>query len=276
MRYSLPVSGRILTYGFDIDFTVSSLIWCKLRLYLRQTFALISLTCICLATIDRYLITCQEFHVRRISQTLSTRLSIVIAIILVFSTASPIAISMVIITNKQNQTTCTYSSLPYLYYSTYAYNLLFLLSVPLSILTVFGFKTYKNLRKRRVVPVLQQQQQHRLDQQLTSMLLLQVVFIVISSIPYCIQSLYSAITTNYVKSSFRQAQETLFMTMTSLIFFLNYISNFYVYLVSSLTYRKHFVKIIRSLCFCFKPNEITPFQTTQSMNKNTYTRTIIN
>ncbi|CAF1586051.1 unnamed protein product, partial [Didymodactylos carnosus] len=210
----------ILTYGFDIDFTVSSLIWCKLRLYLRQTFALISLTCICLATIDRYLITCQEFHVRRISQTLST--------------------------------------------------------LPLSILTVFGFKTYKNLRKRRVVPVLQQQQQHRLDQQLTSMLLLQVVFIVISSIPYCIQSLYSAITTNYVKSSFRQAQETLFMTMTSLIFFLNYISNFYVYLVSSLTYRKHFVKIIRSLCFCFKPNEITPFQTTQSMNKNTYTRTIIN
>ncbi|CAF1533302.1 unnamed protein product, partial [Didymodactylos carnosus] len=270
------LSTRILTYGFNIDFTLSSLIWCKLRLFLRQTFALTVLACICLATIDRYLLSCQDVHRRRLSKILNSRVTLPIVPLFILVISSPLAISMIITVNKDNQSTCTYLSTSYLYYSTCVYNPLFLVIIPVSIMTIFGLMTYNNLRQRRITPIVQQQ--HRLDQQLTSMLLLQIVIIIVSSIPYCVQAVYAAITVNSQKDSFISARDILIMTITSLIFFLNNISNFYIYLISSPAYRKQFIKLIKSRkCFAyFQRNRTSPADVTLNSNNTNRGITFIN
>jgi len=49
--------SRIMISGYNIDWTQMSPFYCKFRYFLFQTCALISLTCICLATIDQYFAT---------------------------------------------------------------------------------------------------------------------------------------------------------------------------------------------------------------------------
>src|ERR1700722_13237328 len=52
--------GRIMIGGFAIDWTLTSLFYCKFRVYCFQVCALTSMTCICLSTIDQYLATCSR------------------------------------------------------------------------------------------------------------------------------------------------------------------------------------------------------------------------
>ena len=48
------VLSRIVIIGFGIDWSLSSVFYCKFRLYCYQVCALTSMTCFCLATIDQY------------------------------------------------------------------------------------------------------------------------------------------------------------------------------------------------------------------------------
>ena len=50
--------SRIMISGFTIDWTQTSLFYCKFRLYSLQVCALTSMTCFCMATIDQYFVTC--------------------------------------------------------------------------------------------------------------------------------------------------------------------------------------------------------------------------
>ena len=47
---------RILSVGFDLDWSNRNVIWCKTRIALTQTSFLISLRCFCLSSIDQYLV----------------------------------------------------------------------------------------------------------------------------------------------------------------------------------------------------------------------------
>jgi len=48
----------IFTNGYGIDWSATSIIYCKLKFYFIQLWLLTSFTCMCLATIDQYLATC--------------------------------------------------------------------------------------------------------------------------------------------------------------------------------------------------------------------------
>jgi hypothetical protein len=54
----LGLSSRILITGFGIDWTLTSLAYCKFRIPFLQLCSLMSYTCLCLATIDQYFATC--------------------------------------------------------------------------------------------------------------------------------------------------------------------------------------------------------------------------
>ncbi|CAF1025253.1 unnamed protein product [Rotaria sordida] len=53
----LSLFSRIVIIGFNVDWTDSSLTFCKFRYYCLQICALTSYTCMCLATIDQFLAT---------------------------------------------------------------------------------------------------------------------------------------------------------------------------------------------------------------------------
>ena len=48
----------IFIVGYGIDWSSTSMVFCKLRFYFVQLWLLTSFTCMCLATIDQYLATC--------------------------------------------------------------------------------------------------------------------------------------------------------------------------------------------------------------------------
>jgi predicted nucleotide-binding protein (sugar kinase/HSP70/actin superfamily) len=65
------------------------------------------------------------------------------------------------------------------------------------------------------------------------MIILQALTNSISSIPYGIQYLYSAITLHLAKDEYRLAQEHLFLQISRLSYYINFISAFYIYYISS-------------------------------------------
>ncbi|CAF3980522.1 unnamed protein product, partial [Rotaria sp. Silwood1] len=57
---------RILGIGFHLDWSITNRIWCKTRATLTQSSFLISLTCICLASIDRFFASCRQEKYRKL------------------------------------------------------------------------------------------------------------------------------------------------------------------------------------------------------------------
>ncbi|CAF1402951.1 unnamed protein product [Didymodactylos carnosus] len=104
---------------------------------------------------------------------------------------------------------------------------------------------WKNMQKVGAVP----SARYRYDRQLTQMLLLQLTTIIVSLIPYCAQTTYSAITMNEQKDSLRLAGDTLFVSISNLLFYLAYVTSFYIYVISSKAFRSKLVKRIPKLYY---------------------------
>ncbi|CAF2131931.1 unnamed protein product [Rotaria magnacalcarata] len=57
--------ARILSDGFDSYWSTINRIWCKSRVALTPTTFLISLTCICLASMNRFFASCRQEKYRK-------------------------------------------------------------------------------------------------------------------------------------------------------------------------------------------------------------------
>ncbi|UJR07119.1 hypothetical protein I4U23_011407 [Adineta vaga] len=188
----IPLSLRILI-GLQYDLTKTNLFLCKARQYLGHISILASLTCVSLATIDRYLISCREIRLRQMSK-MSTARRLCVALVVFWSLhALPIVIMVNIYPAAANQTVCVNRSTAYGYYLNYFIILILYNILPLAIFVVFGWLTWRNVHKihqRRIGPELQRlPTNQRQEYQLTRMLLLQICSISISTIPYTINSL---------------------------------------------------------------------------------------
>ncbi|CAF1018814.1 unnamed protein product [Adineta steineri] len=247
----IPLSLRILI-GLQYDLTKTNLFLCKSRQYLGHVSILTSLTCVSLATIDRYLISCREVRFRQMSKISIARILCILTIVFWSLHGLPIVIMVNIYPAAANQTVCVNRSIIYGYYLNYFIILILYNILPLAIFILFGLLTWRNMHKiqrRRIEP---QQQQQRLpttqrqEYQLTKMLLLQISSISISTIPYAINTLYNTITSQIQKDSLRTAQENLSTTVTNFLFYLNFAVSFYIYLISSKTLRKKFFRKLLS------------------------------
>jgi hypothetical protein len=73
---------HIMSVGYGIDFTRTSVVWCKLRQFLFVCLSSITLTCSCLATIDQFLVTSQNVNLRRFSNIKwAHRITLIVVII---------------------------------------------------------------------------------------------------------------------------------------------------------------------------------------------------
>ncbi|CAF1210661.1 unnamed protein product [Didymodactylos carnosus] len=108
--------------------------------------------------------------------------------------------------------------------------------------------TYNNIRfgRRSIAPYEGQSRKHlRLEFQLTSMLMMQVIAFIVSSFPYGAQSIYSLSTANTEKESERRTWEILATQLTTLTWYITYVSPFYVFLLSSKTFRHQVKNILK-------------------------------
>ena len=185
--------SRIVSTGYGIDLTRTSTSWCKLRVFIGNSVTLISLSCACLAFIDQYFATSRSASLRRFSNIKwAYPIVIIVSIfwclhgipILLFYNISSVT-GICVVTNS--------------IYAIYVpiYGTVVLCFIPIAIMAVFAYLTYRNIGLTRVLA------EQRADRQLTSMILIQIIPAFISFAPYGINIAYGMITSSIIKDANR-------------------------------------------------------------------------
>ncbi|CAF0932613.1 unnamed protein product [Rotaria sp. Silwood1] len=251
------LSDRIIDKGFKIHWTANSIGWCKIRYYFANCTSLITLSFLVLSAIDRLLSTCRQIKWRRLNSVYTARQICLFFIIFWMLITIPTLMYAKPIQFTPNRRLCSYSSKIWLKIMTYFFNLCCYGIFPWIFMSLFGYLTLKNIRKirnRRIgtLPSVVLSRMARIDDQLASMLFLQIIVCIISSIPFITQNIYENLTETIYKDDYRLAQEFLFLQISHLVFYFNYISMFYVNYVSSPIFRQLSKQVVLNL---FKKQE---------------------
>jgi hypothetical protein len=234
-----PLLTRIMFDGYRYHVTKANLfILCKLRFYTLHTFDLISLTCICMATFDRYLISSRKVRLRELS-TRRQRTKLIILFIILFIGLHSVPIGIYYDISNTGQ--CTILSLTYLYYYLYIVQIFLHGIIPIIVLSIFGILTFKQLKK-----INPRHRHHHgnisSDKQLSRMLLLMSIAIILSSIPYCIEQ---SLNVMFIRNArLKPSYFYLYHVISHILYYTNPVSSFYVYYISTPNFRIQVQKII--------------------------------
>jgi hypothetical protein len=185
--------SRFLITGYGIDWTVQSVSYCKFRAYFVQVCELISLSCLCLATIDQYFATSSRPRWQQWSNIKLVRYMTVIVIIFWSTFATVYAVYYNIGTSSiTSKLSCTNTNSAFSRYNSYFESIIMIGFLPNSIAVIFGILARRNVSQLayRTVPLVRRE----LDKQLTTMLLVQVVFNTFSLLFYNISSVIIPLT----------------------------------------------------------------------------------
>ena len=229
------LSTRILFDGYQYQVTPKDgFLLCQLRFFVLHSSDQISLTCLCLATIDRFLISSPEARLRRLSPTRRATVwisSLVIGLIGVHN------LPVLIYYTTSGSGQCFIYLTSYLVYYRYVVQILLHGLTPAVIFALFGLLTFDQLKK------LAERRSRHVDRQLSRMLLLTALTIVLSSIPYTVESIYYLI---FAPSGEQQTSFVLlFHILSSIFFYVNAVCSFYVFFVSTPNFRLELKKILR-------------------------------
>ena len=209
----INLTSRIVSVGFAYDLTATSVTWCKTRNFFVATLGLITFTCSCLATIDQFFVTSRSASLRLCSNLKWAHRMVLIAIIVWCLHGIPFLIFYDIIpTSKScgstNRTLTTYVPI---------FVCVLLCGIPISLMIIFGFLTYRNIHHIRLLA-----EQHA-DRQFTKMILIKVVLIIITNTPFGSYTAYSLITSGMTKDVDRQMQEYLAVSILSVLNYAYYV-----------------------------------------------------
>lgn len=205
------LTTRVAAGGFGVDFTRTSLIWCKIRSFSLMTVGLVTFTCSCLATIDQFFITSKYVSLRRLSNIKWTHR--IVMIIIVFWCIHGIP---ALLFNNISSTThsCVITNADFaVYFAIYQIGLNCI--IPISVMSIFGYLAYHNIHS--TIALAEQQA----DRQLLKMVLLQSILIS----PYFLYGInytYNLMTTGIKKDSDRLYKEGFAVTvfnLTNYLFF---------------------------------------------------------
>ncbi|UJR32346.1 hypothetical protein I4U23_019809 [Adineta vaga] len=232
---------RIMITGFNIDWTQSSLIYCKFRTFCFQLTSAMSFTCICLATIDQYCATCSRLQWQQFSRINLARRLLILIIICLFIEQIPCMIyyehNQLISTGK---VICTITNLSFIQFNTY-FNYLILGNILPYLITIsFGILAYRNVKKlaHRTIPLVRRE----LDKQLTSIVLIQVIFNFFFVFPSFI--MYIIASYGHIQEPIVVAQINLAYAITLCLYFVYFTCPFYIYITVSERFRRQLVFVL--------------------------------
>ncbi len=161
--------------GYNIDWTAMSQFYCKFRYFLVTACTLISLTCICLATIDQYFATSSNPRWRQwCTLKVAYRLTMSFAIFWILHGIPYLIIFTHVYSPITGKTSCGIPNAVFGRYNSYGYFLILTGFLPISITIVFALMAFRNIRQlaHHTVPLVRRE----LEKQLTVMVLVQVAF----------------------------------------------------------------------------------------------------
>lgn len=249
-----PLLTRIMFDGYQYRVTPRNvLVLCKLRFYILHTCDSISLTCICMATFDRYLISSRNAHLRKLStRRQQTKLIILFIVSIVGLHGLPIAIFYEISPTGQ----CAILSRIYLLYYLYSFQIFLHGVIPMIFLSIFGILTFRQLKDMTQQQLNRRHHHHHhhhryhhhhhstasSGKQLTRMLLLISIAIILSSIPYSVEQCINVMYIN--KNRLASSQFFLYHVITHILYYTNPVSSFYIYYISTPNFRIQIQKIL--------------------------------
>ncbi|CAF1269949.1 unnamed protein product [Adineta ricciae] len=202
----LNLTIRLLTDSYGVDIYGGSDIWCKIRQFCLPVPALISITFSCLATIDQFFVTSKINFLRNCSQIKwAHRISIIV--IIFFSLYGTHAFFLYRILPVSQ--TCESDDPAFSIYVP-IYLLGVICAIPVSIMTLFGLLTYRNIRQTIRLAEL------HYDRQLIRMTLIHIALVAISLVPYGVTKAYALITSSITKDSDQQMKEYFATTIVTL------------------------------------------------------------
>ena len=208
---------------------------CRVALYVPRVTVQISLTCLCFSAIDRYLMTSRSARQRAWVTVRRARISIIVFVIVWLAYGVPSAVYGI---NYPFFNLCIPSAE---LSSTVVYlNLVFAVLLPIMILCLFGFLTWKNLGIARL---------SSMNVQVTKMILLDVAVVTISNVPTGCYLIY--VVTKSGNRLFTPV-ETLLIYMTQILSSTQSCGSFYFYLTVSSAFRKNIRAMLVNVFCCGK------------------------
>ena len=218
----------------------SSLIYCKLRMYINHTSIFIGRMFTVLASIDTYTMTSAKHACRMFSQK-SNAIKCVIAVVF----CCPIIAVHIPILNTIVAGQCVMTGIYALIFA--IYQTLIAGIIPPLLMTIFSFLAYFNMKKvglrqeDRVNRTKRQQQR-----QLIRMVTVQIIVYVISAELNPITTLYKQLTSTVTKSQNRKAIESFIIFIAAnFLLYLNTWTPFFIYYTTSSSFRTAFIRIFK-------------------------------
>ncbi|CAF2092279.1 unnamed protein product [Rotaria magnacalcarata] len=238
---------RIFSDGYNIDPSVHSNTFCRLRYFFTYVPRTLSTWFILLACIDRWASSVKAQ--RRFNSVLFARIVIVITTTACFLSFCNVLIYFGV-QKTATSTTCYAMPGPYRFFSDLQYLTFYALGPPV-IMLVFGLATLRNLRRARnqVLPhgVLSSNTNARRDTQLLIMLLMQVALIIVFTVPFAGQKLYDTLALAEIKSPLKTAQNNLCAGILRILSYGSHAFGFFVYTLSARIFRKELLKTINGV-----------------------------
>jgi hypothetical protein len=254
--YFIGLSTRILADGFQIEiFSGNSNVYCKIRTYLVNTLFAMSSWFFVFASLARYYSTNQSALKRQRYCSTSMALK---CICLVIVGCFAIHIHVIIYyqyvlklnPNKKCSLTCTTNNLIYTIFFSF-FILIFYSLLPPILMSIIGVLTLNSIRhsRRQINPLIIQQLAKRDINQLHKNLSVQMITLIILTIPHSCYYLYAGFTTSQQsnKSSFTLEYEKLILNLARLLLYINYGSSFYIQMIISKIFREEFIRIIKNI-----------------------------
>ncbi len=192
---NLPV--RIVSTALNLDLNIHSLIWCRVQSFFIGYLGLTSFTLSCLTAIDQFFATSRTVSLRRCSNIKWAHRIVLVIIIVWCLHTIPVFVFFNIppVTNS-----CSSDNPAYGFYTT-IYVLTLQCCIPVIVMVIFGYLTYRNISRTIILA------EQQADRQLVRMILIQVVLVVISMTPFGTYIIYALITTKVIKGPDRLLKE---------------------------------------------------------------------
>ncbi|CAF1413553.1 unnamed protein product [Adineta steineri] len=233
---------QIIPFSYK-NITVYALAYCKIRFYLTNIFGQVAKTMLVLSCIDRFMITSDRASLRRFSTYKRAKFLIFFSIICWLLICIHVPIMITIVDGQ-----CGMFGIYATIYN--VYTIIFFSLIPSILIGIFGYLTHRNMRhiRNRIQP-----SEHnvnnvikRRDRELMVIIISEAFVYVVTATPY-ILVMIEMITSRYAlpNKSFQYLQIELFIfNMSFLLLFLNNAAPFYIYLITSKSFRRDFKQLI--------------------------------
>lgn len=193
----------ILQNGFQVDLSAKDFVWCKLRISTTIITFLISLNCVCFQSIDAFFCSSQSAALRRKSDIRMARYITIGSVFVWIVHMIPFYMFQNII-QKGNSLTCAGINSIYNQYLNYFVYICLYVVIPIPIISIFGYLTYRNLhisntQGRRLLS--------SISRQMISMTFFQIGNLFLFQVPFGIILAYTFATSTSTKDSYHQAQD---------------------------------------------------------------------